>query len=308
MPRPRKVETTSLPLETAFEHWDSDLQVRHADKTRATYLESARSFRNWLSEAHPRVTAVDQVTPTHVRDWLLSLREAGKSPATQGNRYRGLRQFWRWATTEDLTQGNPMANTPVPRQEEVLTPVLSPAELSGLLRAAAGKDFESVRDKALLRLLIDTGMRRSECAGLKVEDLDWVHDVAIVMGKGSRERACPFGKATAADLRRYLRARENHPHHYRPELWLGYKGPLGSTAILLMLRRRAKQAGIRHRVFVHQLRHTWASEAMKQGLSEGDLMKLGGWRSRDMLSRYGAAAADERAQAAYRSISLGDRI
>ena len=47
---------------------------------------------------------------------------------------------------------------------------------------------------------------------------------------------------------------------------------------------------------------------MKQGLSEGDLMKLGGWRSRDMLWRYNAGAADDRAQQAYRSISLGDRI
>lgn len=73
-------------------------------------------------------------------------------------------------------------------------------------------------------------------------------------------------------------------------------------------RRRAAQAGITGRVFVHQLRHTWAHQALDSGMNESDVQRLGGWRDREMLARYGASGADERARKAYREHSLGDRL
>ena len=78
-------------------------------------------------------------------------------------------------------------------------------------------------------------------------------------------------------------------------------------AIRGIVRRRAAQAGLEGRVFVHQLRHTWAHEAL-QRMNESDVQRLGGWRDREMLSRYGASGADERARRAYREHSLGDRL
>jgi len=71
--------------------------------------------------------------------------------------------------------------------------VLSGEQIGALLRACHGSHFEDRRDEAIVRLLIDTGMRRGECAGLAVEDLDFDQDVAVVLGKGRRQRACPFG-------------------------------------------------------------------------------------------------------------------
>jgi site-specific recombinase XerC len=88
-----------------------------------------------------------------------------------------------------------------------------------------GKDFNAGRDVAIIRLLIDSGMRRSEIAELKVKDLDWDNNLAFVVGKDRRPRACPFGRKTAQALDRYLRLRDQHRDAVSEALWLGKAGP-----------------------------------------------------------------------------------
>jgi integrase/recombinase XerC len=101
--------------------------------------------------------------------------------------------------------------------------VLTENQVRALLETTRGRGFLEVRDAAILRLMIDTGIRRAELIGLEVEDVDLDMDVAIVLGSGRREQSLPFGKKTAMALDRYLRARSRHPHAHRPELWLAQK-------------------------------------------------------------------------------------
>jgi integrase len=166
------------------------------------------------------------------------------------------------------------------------------------------------------------GMRRGECAGLVVEDLDFELDVVRIRGESSktrRGRNAPFGPKTAKALDRYLRVRKGHPAAGqvlidprtndvigRP-LWLGRKGTLTANGILQMIRRRGRGAGI-DQLHPHLFRHTFADSMLRLGMQEGDLMRLGGWRSRGMLQRYGAGAADERALASYQRISKRDAL
>ena len=98
-------------------------------------------------------------------------------------------------------------------------------QLRRLLKACEGREFADRRDAAILRLLVDTGMRRAEIAGLRVEDVDFDHDVAVVLGKGRRPRACPVraqggrrpSTATCASARAAPRRRP-------AGLWLGAGG------------------------------------------------------------------------------------
>jgi site-specific recombinase XerD len=119
------------------------------------------------------------------------------SPGGASNRLRALKQFFRWAVEEGEIAENPCAGVKNPLIPEEPPAVLTDDQVEALFKACTGKTFEDRRDPAIIRLLADTGMRRSELSELNIDDLDLDGQVAIVMGKGRRPGACPFGLQTA---------------------------------------------------------------------------------------------------------------
>jgi site-specific recombinase XerD len=297
---------SSQPLSDLLPSWYRALRASNrAPKTILSYDLAATQLIAYLQE-EGLATDADKITVVEIRGFLESV-VATKASATARQRYASLKQLFRWLYEEGEIPVNPMERVKAPALQEPPVPVLSDDQLRALIAAASGKSFEQRRDEAMIRLFLDSGIRLGEMAALRVEDLDLDLEVVIVLGKGRRLRSAPFGQRTTTSLDRYVRSRKSHPEAERPELWLGRKGALTDNGIAQMLRRRGKEAGIEG-LHPHQFRHTMAHRWLAAGGAEGDLQRLAGWASPQMLRRYGASAADQRAREAHKRLGLGDQL
>lgn len=274
-------------------------------RTIQTYGDDARRFVAFLKESG-MPTKVDRIAREHVETFIADQLERHK-PSTAAVRFRSLQQLFKWLVEEREIASSPMANMKVPKVPEQPVPVIPDEDLRKLLKACDGAGFEDRRDTALFRVMLDTGVRLSELTGLQVGDVDFDLEVVQVIGKGGRGRAVPFGPKTGTALDRYLRVRVRHPKAGEPGLWLGPQGALTTSGITQILRRRCGEAGIAQ-LHPHQFRHTAAHAWLSAGGTEGDAMRIFGWRAREMLARYGASRADERARESFRRLLPGDRV
>lgn len=288
---------------TTLRSFDRSLRITNrSPRTRQSYGEAAQLLAAFTGKPFEETTRDD------VAEFLADQLDRHK-PTSAAVRYRSLRRFFNWMVTEELIDRSPMAGMSEPRVAEQPVAVITDEELTALLKVTSGRDFDSRRDHAIIRVLADTGIRLGELAGITLDDLDLdVHDVIHVIGKGSRGRAVPVGDKTALSLDRYLRERAKHRKAKLPALWLGARGQgMTESGIAQMLRRRGAQARVAD-VRPHRFRHRFAHQWRLAGGDDDSLMRLTGWRSRAMLGRYGASAADERAREAHRRLGIGDKL
>ncbi len=280
------------------------LAQNRSPQTIRTYRESVLALTRYLGDAWPDPFAVTRADIERFFGETLRAR----TPRTAITYYRGLRCYYRYLTEELEPEAiNPMARVRSPRLPDDTAPVLTEAQIQALLKACAGSDFEARRDLAIMRLFLDTGMRRRELAALRMGDVDFQLNTAVVLGKGSKVRVCPFGRKTALALDRYLRVRARHKDAALDALWIGKQGELGTERVSRIMGERAEQAGVAG-IHSHLFRHTFAHLWLEAGGQEGDLMMLGGWTSRETMGRYAKRLAADRAREAHRRLSLGDRF
>jgi len=292
--------------------WESFERSLRADGASPLTL---RMYREAGGQAHAffaeRGLPTDPVAveKRHVESWLIYLREERRvKPATLSARFSALRRFFTWLEAEGEIALSPMVRMKAPTVEVVAPAVLTDDEQRRLLDACRGSSFEDRRDVAILRLMLDTGLRRGEVAAMRIEDLHLQDQAISVVGKGARPAVVFFGVRAARDIDRYLRTRARHRLADLPWMWLAQNGGLTGDGILQMLQRRGRIGGVTRHLHPHLLRHSWAHSMKVSGASDEDVMTLGRWRDRNVMARYGASAALARAQETHRRLSPGDRL
>lgn len=319
MPKPKPYDIGPLAAS-----WARSLRARNLSvNTQRVYTRAAEGFRQFLlaytpdpadEDARPAPTALEGergIHRSHLEAYITQLMER-TSPSTAHQHFRSLKTFFGWLVDEEEMDRSPMRTMKPPALGEVEVPIIPDDHLKRLLKACAGKAFQDRRDTALIMMFLDTGARLSEVTERTYEKLDLDLNVLHVLGKGNRERPAPFGRATAVAMDRYLRAAQKHigrPLEDSDPLWFSTKLKQALTiwGVGTMIERRCEEAGI-PRIHPHQFRHTFAHLWKVNGGHDDALMRIMGWRSREMLSRYGASAGAERAAQQHRELSPGDRL
>lgn len=297
----------------------------YSRRTIEGYLETVDGLDRYLARIDFPGDFAD-TTAEQINGYLAAYRRSHSQGGTN-TRLRRLRTFYGWVErTYDVASPFRSGQVSYYAPSEPPPSALGNEVAQHMLETCAGKDYESVRDTAILRLLL-TGVRRAEIANLYVEDLDLAARVVqvgafksarakagvvrIVDGEEHRAgRRVPINDDAMLAVQKWLRVRAQHKLVARADagpMWYGTRGRSRMTGngILRMVKRRAEQAGYDPAtVTVHAFRHTRADELLRADISEGDVMGVMGWKNRTMIDRYARNLKNERAIDAVRNAGL----
>jgi site-specific recombinase XerD len=191
-----------------------------------------------------------------------------------------------WSREGSLTK-NPMTLVEKPRRERVLIRPLTPEQATALLEQPDTGNAAGLRDRAMMMLMLDSGLRVSEVIAVEADRLDWLHCTLAVMGKGRKERMVPFSAKTGQTLLEYARSRAEGMIQ-APYFFLGRTGQaLERNKIRKLVRKYGAKAGIQGvRVSPHTLRHTFAIFYLRGGGDLFTLQEILGHSTLDMTRRY----------------------
>lgn len=305
-----------VTMDKAIESYILNCQVEERSKRT---IESNRNnlyrFLWWLREGGYPVIIAD-ISPDHIRRFLLYLKEPNRwnsnaissrhqaSATTVDKYYRTLKTFFNWARREKFVNENPLDNIKPPKLPINVIPIYSQEDIKALL-AACPQTFLGIRNRAIILLALDTGLRLSELLGILSEDISIPGGLVKVRGKGSKERIVHFGKHVQQALLKYLIVR--HQTDY-PSLWLTEEGkPLTSRGFQIAFRRLAQSAGLKGKHTIHMLRHTSATLYLDSG-DPLSLQYLLGHSSLSMVKRYTESKRAEQAIEQHRKNSPVEKL
>jgi len=238
------------------------LQAQRSPRTVEAYRRDLTALRSFLGKPLASASTED------LERYTAQLRANGLAGSTIARRTAAARSFFRHQQLLGARSDNPAAGVQLPRRARTLPKTLSPGEAERLIDAAAGTQPRALRDQALVELLYGAGLRVSEAVGLDKAGVDLEQRLVRVIGKGSKERVVPVGRAATTALRRYLsRGRPFLDRRHRQELFLNARGgPLTRAGAFLILRKLAEKAGLDPlRVHPHLLRHSFATHLLEGG-------------------------------------------
>lgn len=256
-----------------------------ADGTLDWYENILRELERTLNAQD--VERLEQIAPEHLRVHLAALRRKGHASETVFRTYGAIRCAFRFWKREGTLAENPMELIERPRRERTLIRPLSSEQAARLLEMPDARSSQGLRDRAMMALMLDSGLRVSEVLSVEASRIDWISCALTVMGKGRKERTVPFSARTGQILLEYARERTKRPT-LDPQFFLGRTGKkLERTKVRKLVVHYGKAAAIEGvRVSPHTLRHTFAVLYVRNGGDTFSLQEILGHSTLEMTRRY----------------------
>ena len=293
----KKPTTPKLTFSQAIAGYDLYADARHLSiHTLADYHNTFRKFAATL----PADLPISQITPDHVRGFLAAQTVSKK---TILNYHAGLAALWTWAVKEGLAITHIVHEVEPPTPEKRAIVPFSEDDVRAMLNTIGhtrsytrpGKVASrhslptSDRNRAIILLLLDTGMRASELCELPLRHCDLRNRQVKVFGKGSHERLLPICARTAQAIWRYCSQFRKDETVDRPLFVTQNDNPLDRDQLLKSLHRIGQRAGVLD-THPHRFRHTFAINYLRNGGDPWSLQMMLGHTTMEMVRRYLAIA------------------
>ena len=280
--------------------WELALQAENkAPKTIRLYLDNLKRF---LAVTGDKL--LTEVTRADVRQYLNARREQDLSAYTINQDFRSLRTFFHWCQRENYLIESPIDGMIAPSLPQQLPRALGAKQIQQLFKTAK-QSHSPKRNELIIRFMLDTGIRLSELAALDMADVDLEQGIAIIrQGKGHKDRHVPLGAKLRLCIHRYLRdCRQAHAGE--SALLIGKGGSrLSARGLQSLIIRLGQRLGFR--VHPHMLRHTFATEWLRNGGDLESLRRILGHTSLSTTQIY-LHLLEEDLIEAHRSFSPGDK-
>jgi integrase/recombinase XerC len=246
--------------------------LAHLVQQRRLSMATHRGYSRGLAEllALSGTTPLEQLEPHHIRRMVAQLHARGLQGRTIAHILSAWRGLFRWLARHHGLDSDPCAGIRAPRSPKALPKALSPDDAQRLLDAPAEDNYE-MRDKAMFELFYSSGLRLAELVSLDMRD---GHDMlqqseVTVVGKGSKTRVVPVGKAALVAINAWLGERSTIARGDENALFVGARGErIAPSVVRGRLKRWALKQGLPTSVHPHVLRHSFASHLLQ---SSGDL-------------------------------------
>jgi len=210
----------------------------------------------------------EQVTQHHIRAFIAQRHRQGLGGKSLQRLLSAVRSLYRWMLREGLAEHNPATPVRAPKSPRHLPATLDADSIGQLLDFPCDTPL-AIRDKAIMELFYSSGLRLSELASLRWEQLDLASGMVTVTGKGNRTRMVPVGRMASKALLEWRKSRGAFASFEQPSVFVSQRGtPIATRTIQARIRYWAKRQGIPQNIYPHLLRHSFASHMLE---SSGDL-------------------------------------